>query len=275
VGPEQLARLEKQLEAQKGYAAFIQKKTDEARLVFVEMMPKDTVVPSFTNSQQVAQVAKVPVGGKGLASSNQCVQVAKGTAVGKESSSSNHVAQVVKEPAKGNELVRGVAKTGEKISLGKQKELQNFKMEKGDSLILAVWSTSGGKELCGDFYPITVTQLESKKALCWTSRANQDIGGFSLKGISKGTKFPLIEKAVDAKPKEGKSRTYTVEKTGIFLWQPKRSATWQFSSSIAEQAPAVVVKVNQAGTYSLSGEFLIWRSPTGSSEWMVFIAKLN
>jgi len=245
-------------------------------LVYNDSLKKNAVEPERLSEKRVtqgAQVAKVTTVRKELASSNLCAQVAKGPALVKESVSSNQCAQVVKQPIAGKELARGVAKVGEKIHLGNQKGVQSFKMEQGDSLIVAIWSASEGK-IGGDFYTLFVTQLESKKTVCWAKAPNKEIGDFSAKGISRGTKFPFVERAEAPIRKSNKS--YAVEKMGIGFFFPRHSSAWLFSSSIAEMAPAVVFKANQAGTYSVSGGILVGEGPEkGSIEWMAFTARID
>jgi hypothetical protein len=255
------------------YKDLLKKKEDAPRRLPQEVVTKGAVARASTNSQQVAQVTK---GAVVQASTNiqQLVQVAKGAVVGKETVSSNQVAQAGIKPIDGKELARGVAKIGEKIQLGNDKGLQRFTLGKGQSLIVAIWSSSEGKT-CGDFSPLTFTHVESKKTACLISRTRQSLGSFSLIGLSRGTRFPFIERAEPAKEKV-RYKSYMVDQMGISFDISRDRSAWQYSSSKAEHAPAVAFKVNQEGTYSLSGQILVREGPgKGSIEWMVFAVKLE
>jgi serine/threonine protein kinase len=257
------------------YKDILKKKADEPRRITQAMVAKGALAPSSTNSQQVAQVVKGPAAGKESVSSSQVAQVAKVPAVGKESASSNQVAQAVNKPVVGKELARGVIKIGEKIQLGNQKGVQSFKMEQGDSLIVALWSTSEGRRLCGDFCSLYVTQLESKKTVSWTSGVNKEVGACCPKGLLRGSKFPVIER-IDPVKKQGRTQSYMAEQMGIEFYLSKQPLMWQFGVSKAEHAPAAVFLAFQSGAYSLSGEILIRSGPdTGGIEWMVFTTRLD
>lgn len=237
------------------YKDNFKKKSDEPKRLSKKIVTKSAVVPPSKNSQQPAPVVK-PVAAKELVSTNS-------------------TAQVIKKPVDGKVLARGVAKIGEKITLGNEKGVQSFKMEQGDSLIVAVWSTSEERRLCGDFCPLSVTQLESKKTVSWTSGVNKEVGACSPKGLLRGSKFPVIER-IDTVKQKGRNQSYMAGQIGIEFHLSKQPLMWQFGVSKAEHAPAIVFKSNQAGTYSLSGEMLVREGPDkGPIEWMVFTTRID
>jgi hypothetical protein len=244
----QLARLKKGLEAQKEYTTAIEKKADEAERLLAALMQKGgSLETASTNSQKKAYVDKGPK---------------------------------IK-----NELASGVGKNAAVITFGKEKGLQNFKMEEGDSLIIAMWNPQPGVEGGGDVHSLCITRTEGGRAYIAGLTCNSGLGELSKKGITRRSKFPAIEKVEVAQQGKSEGELSVPSMGGITFRFSKESNAWKLDSprirrmhtpENTESAPAFIFKMKREGTYSLSGQ-LVLRAPTPETSiiWMVWTARFE
>lgn len=244
----QLARLKKGLENQKEYTTAIEKKADEAERLLTEVLQKgNTLETASTNSQKNARVDK------GLK---------------------------IKD-----ELASGVGKNATVITFEKEKGLQNFRMEEGDSLIIAMWNPQPGMEGGGEVSRLCITRTEGGRAYIAGLVCNTGLGELSKKGLTRRSKFPAIEKVEAAQQGKYEGELSVPSMGGITFRFSKASNAWKLDAprnrrmhtpENTESAPALVFKMRRDGTYSLSGQ-LVLRAPTPETSiiWMVWTAKME
>jgi len=248
IDAQYVSRLEKGLESQKTYATSIERNATEAERLLSEMMSKMALFdPASTNSQTLAQMA----------------QNLKAT----------------------KELASGAGKDAMTIDLGKEKGLQNFKMQNGESLIIAMWNPQPGMEGGGEVKPLLITRTDGAKAYFSHTSWITALGLVSFKGISKRSRFPVIEKVESGQPGSNAEEYLVPKMEGLSFRLDKATGIWRLHAAgvrrkIAagrmESAPALVVKVNRDDTYSMTGQLVLRASdPEANILWMVWTAKLD
>ena len=180
------------------------------------------------------------------------------------------------------ELAKGSGNNKTSVDLSKQKGLREFKLNAGESLVLAVWKSSPNEKGGGVINKLQLARKGGGKVDFKGEPLNTEAGTFSLKGLAKRDKFPSIIRMMDALPGP-RSGDYVLNSVqGVQFDSAKDNGLYLVSSSRTNSdseygwAPAVVFTAKQAGVYSASGTIALQtEKPQMTVSWMVWVCTLK
>jgi serine/threonine protein kinase len=191
-------------------------------------------------------------------------------------------ADTVPSQAPKKDLAKGSGSNKTSVDLSKQKGLREFKLNAGESLVLAVWKSNPTENGGGVVRKVQLARKGGDKADFKGEPLDTSIGAFSLKGLAKRDQFPTIARMMDALPGP-KSGDYVLPSVqgvqfdstsdnGLCLASSGRTN----SDSEYGWAPALVFTAKQAGAYSLSGTITLTASkPQTTVNWMAWTTLLK
>jgi serine/threonine protein kinase len=191
-------------------------------------------------------------------------------------------ADTVPSQAPKKDLAKGSGSNKTSVDLSKQKGLREFKLNAGESLVLAVWKSNPTENGGGVVRKVQLARKGGDKADFKGEPLDTSIGAFSLKGLAKRDQFPTIARMMDALPGP-KSGDYVLPSVqgvqfdstsdnGLCLASSGRTN----SDSEYGWAPALVFTAKQSGAYSLSGTITLTASkPQTAVNWMAWTTLLK
>ena len=245
VDSEQLAQRRKELNTRMESGKTIKEKSEEAKSLFEEMKNKWDVVEKECSGTQMNTSTPQPSGGK-------------------------------------KELAKGSGRDSTSVEMGKQKGMQEFNLNAGESLVLAIWKSNPNDDGGGVIKKVQLARKGGDKVEFKGEPLDTTIGTFSLKGLAKRDQFPDVNRMMDALqgPKSGDFVLPSVQ--GIYFASTSDNGLNLISSgrtnSDAEYgwAPALVFTAKQSGAYSLSGTITLTASkPQTTVNWMAWTTLLK
>ncbi len=239
----QLAQRRKELNARLESGKTIKGKGEEAQSLFEEMKNKWAVVEKECSLVQVN--TPPPSGGK-------------------------------------KELAKGSGRDSTSVEMGKQKGMQGFKLNAGESLVLAIWKSNPNDDGGGVIKKVQLACKGGDKVEFKGEPVDTTIGTFSLKGLAKRDQFPEVNRMLEALqgPKSGDFVLPSVQ--GVCFASTSDNGLNLISAgrtnSDAEYgwAPALVFTAKQSGDYSLSGTITLTASkPQTTVNWMAWTTLLK
>ena len=241
----QLAQRRKELNVWLENGKLLKGKGEEAQSLFEEMKNKWAVVEKECVGAQVNTSTPPPSGGK-------------------------------------KELAKGSGRDSTSVEMGKQKGMQDFKLNGGESLVLAIWKSNPNDDGGGVIKKVQLARKGGDKVEFKGEPIDTTIGTFSLKGLAKRDQFPDVNRMMDALqgPKSGDFVLPSVQ--GIYFASTSDNGLNLISSgrtnSDAEYgwAPALVFTAKQSGSFSLSGTITLTASkPQTTVNWMAWTTVLK
>lgn len=179
-----------------------------------------------------------------------------------------------------NELAKGVGKDAASVDLAQQKGLREFKLNDGESLVLAVWQSNATEEGGGVLKKVQLARKGGEKAEFKGEPVDTALGTYSLKAVAPADQFPAIARTMDALsgPKSG---NYVVPSAKGIQFNATNDPGVSLSSSgqpLADTkegwAPALVFTAKQNGFYSLSGTLVLQaQKPQTTLSWMAWVLR--
>lgn len=243
VDAAQLAQRRKELNSRLDNGKTIKGKGEEAQSLFEEMKNKWAVVEKECAGTQVN--TSQPSGGK-------------------------------------KELAKGSGRDSTSVEMGKQKGMQGFKLNAGESLVLAIWKSNPNDDGGGVIKKVELERKGWGKVDFKGEPGDTTIGTFSLKGLAKRDQFPEVNRMLDALqgPKSGDFVLPSVQ--GVYFASTSDNGLNLVSAgrtnSDAEYgwAPALVFTAKQSGDYSLFGTITLTASkPQTTVNWMAWTTLLK
>lgn len=180
------------------------------------------------------------------------------------------------------ELAKGFGNDKTTVDLSKQKGLREFKMNAGESVVLAVWKSTSSEDGGGLVKSVQLARKGGEKAEFKGEPLDTAIGSFSLKGLAKRDQFPSIVRMMDALPGP-KSGDYVLPSVqGVMFVSTSNNGLYLVSSGQTNSdseygwAPALVFTAKQTGVYSVSGSIAL-RAATSQMtvKWMAWVCTLK
>jgi len=176
VDKEQLAKLQKEVSARQEDGKTIKVKFEAAESLLSEMKSQWVALEAATK-KSVENVQEPPSENK---------ELTKQTAGD--------------IPILSRELAKGFGNHGASVDLAKQNNLRDFKLNAGESVILAVWKSSSSEEGGGLVKNLKVQLKGAETADFKGVPSDTALGTFSLKGLQRQDQSLVISRSIDALP---------------------------------------------------------------------------